>query len=86
MAIMKTGVERPVWAIGVMHCILDQGVELKKVAEDLNVNYKQLSNVLSGYMVDRRVQALVCEYFGDEYTQWSKLSRKLRKARAKNDT
>lgn len=52
----------PLWAKTACKKLIDLGMSKKELAGELNVNYVQLCNVLSGYVNNSTVIKKICAY------------------------
>lgn len=59
---MKTSAPVPLWAKKATKKLIDRDMSKKELADELKVNYKQLVNVMTGYVYNKRIQDLICEY------------------------
>ncbi len=59
---MKTSAPVPLWAKKATKKLIDRNMSKKELADELKVNYKQLVNVMTGYVYNKRIQDLICEY------------------------
>lgn len=57
----------PVWSKRVNKVLIDRSMKKKDLAQELNVNYNQMINVLSGIVVNENMKKAICEYLGVEY-------------------
>ena len=58
---MKTVAPVPLWAKKATKKLVDRDMSKKELADELKVNYKQLVNVMTGYVYNKRIQDLICE-------------------------
>ena len=59
---MVTKCTTPIWAKKAKKKLLDRQMSQKMLAETLKVNYRQLNNVLSGYVVNTTIEQKICKY------------------------
>ena len=52
----------PIWSKKAQKKLIDLGMSKKQLAAELKVNYRQLCNVLTGYVNTEPMKQRICEY------------------------
>lgn len=56
----------PVWSKNANKILIDKGMKKTELSKALDVNYRQLCNVMSGYVVNDNMELQICQYLGIE--------------------
>lgn len=56
------GRNAPFWGKAAAKKLIDLGMTKKELAKELGVNYTQLCNVMSGYLVCEKIANMICTY------------------------
>lgn len=56
----------PAWSVKIQTKMLEKGITKKQLAENLNCNYNQLVNVMTGLVSNDKIEADIKNYFKGE--------------------
>lgn len=59
---MKSKAPVPIWSKKAQKKLIDKNMSKKELAERINVNYRQMVNVMTGYVYNETIKQKVCEF------------------------